>query len=205
MVAHRFKGTINRLVYLGILVFLILASGYVLGTGKFVSAIADQKAPEWKSKGGTWEFSPKRIFGEGTSKFNKAYCVDKSYSNFIYEVRLRKISRNDGPIGLLMRYDERRDEGYMLLIWPHGDYQYSRLVNHERHRENSGTPKALNKGNAWNRIKIIGHDDKLEFYLNGELLAKLNGDTYSFGRLGLVVAGGPEQKAEFEVLSMNEF
>jgi hypothetical protein len=79
------------------------------------------------------------------------------------------------------------------------------LVNQERHRENSGTPRALNKGNAWNRIKIIGRGNQLQFYLNGELLAKLNGGTYSFGRLGLVVAGGPEQKAEFQVLSMNAF
>lgn len=205
MGTYRLKRATNGLVFYTILVLFFHAPGISIGSEQLLLVQSDQNAQKWKSKGGTWNFSSDKIFGQGASGFNKAFYVNNNYSDFIYEVRLRKISPNDGPIGLLMRYDELRDEGYMLLIWPHGDYQYSRLVNQERHRENSGTPRALNKGNAWNRIKIIGRGNQLQFYLNGELLAKLNGGTYSFGRLGLVVTGGPEQKAEFQVLSMNAF
>lgn len=160
---------------------------------------------EWQSKGGTWNFSAKQIFGQGASGYNKAFFAGTNYSDFIYEVRLRKISNNDGPIGLLMRYDEQRDEGYMLEIWPHGDYLFSRLVNQTRHKIGGGTPNVLNKGNAWNNVKVIGQGNVLKLYINGEHQVTFDGSAYSFGRLGLIIHGTPDQKAEFFVLSTNAF
>lgn len=159
----------------------------------------------WQSKGGSWNFSEKQIFGQGASDFNKAYFAGNNYSDFIYEVRLRKISNNDGPLGLLLRYDEQHDEGYLLLLWPHGDYQFSRLVNQTRHAMGSGTPKVLNKGNLWNTVKVIGRGNSLKLYINGEHQVDFDGSVYSFGRLGLVIHGTPDQKAEFFILSKNAF
>ena len=163
------------------------------------------KGEDWKSKGGTWKYSANQVFGQGSSDFNKTFSMKQDFTDFVFEVRIRKVSQNDGPIGLLMRYDEQRDEGYMFLLWPHGDYQISRLVNQTRHRLGSGTPKALNKGNLWNSVKVIGIGTQLKVYINGDLQANFEDDAYSFGRLGLVIHGGPDQRAEFEILSMNSF
>jgi hypothetical protein len=153
----------------------------------------------WQTKGGAWNFNQTPIFGQGTSGFNKAFLINSIYSDFIYEVNLRKISPNDGPIGLLMRYNDQRDEGYMLLIWPHGDWQFSRLVGQTRHRKNSGTPRDLNKGNSWNLIKVIGKGANMAIYINGNHLVNINASEYSSGRNGLVIHGGPDQQAHFQI------
>lgn len=193
----------NIAIILGIVCIIILSPA----TQKIVHPkelmLLAQTEGGWESKGGTWTFSGKQIFGQGASDFNKAFLTNRNFSDFIYEVRLRKLSPNDGPIGLLFRYNEEIDEGYMLLVWPHGDYQVSRLVNQTRHRKGGSTPKVLNKGNSWNRIKVIGKGAQLEIYINGELQVSLEGGEYSFGRLGLVIHGGPDQQAEFELITIN--
>ena len=56
----------------------------------------------WASKNGTWNFNDKKIFGAGVSGFNKAFCSNYNFSDFIYEVRLRKISRNEMSEGKLV-------------------------------------------------------------------------------------------------------
>ena len=178
-------------------------SDFVLSGQTLIAQSDQQYTNSWSSLGGIWNLSGDPLFGEGAAGFNKAFYTGKSFSDFVYEVRLRKISPNDGPIGLLVRYSEQRDEGYLLLIWPHGDYQFSRLVGQERHALLSGTPHILNRGNRWNRLKIIGQGKKLSIFINGEALGSPNDDKFSFGRLGLVIHGGPEQKAEFKILVMN--
>jgi hypothetical protein len=155
---------------------------------------------QWQTKGGTWNFNGPKIIGQGTSGFNKAYWMPSIYNDFNFKVRLRKTSPNDGPIGLLMRYNEMRDEGYMLLIWPHGDYQFSRLVGQTRHRIGSGTPNDLNKGNSSNVIQVIGKGSNMAIYINGNHLVNLNDSQYREGRTGLVIHGGSDQQAEFEIL-----
>jgi 3-keto-disaccharide hydrolase len=160
----------------------------------------------WHSLGGTWTFPDKlgeSLFGEGSSDFNKAYYTKEKFSDFVFEIRLRKISANDGPIGLIVRYDDQRDEGYMLLIWPHGDYQFSRLIGQKRHALGSSSPSTLNKGNSWNRVKIIGKGSQIRIFINGEEQVSFIDDKYLFGRLGVVIHGGPKNKAEFKILSMN--
>jgi hypothetical protein len=145
----------------------------------------------------------RQVFGTGASGFNKAFCTNKNLSDFLYEVRLRKVSNNDGPIGLLMRYDDLRDEGYMLLIWPHGDYQLSKLVDQQRDRIISGTPKALNRGNQWNTLKIIGQGTQFQLFINGvKQEVNIFDDKYSFGKFGLVIHGDVDQKAEFKLIDL---
>lgn len=156
----------------------------------------------WASRGGTWNFRDRQIFAVGAYGFNKAFCVYPTLNDFEFEVRLRKVSYNDGPIGLLLRYDELRDEGYMLLIWPHGDYQLSRLVSQTRHRIDSGSPQSLNRGNNWNTIKVIGRGAKLVLFINGYQELYINDNKYSSGKFGLVIHGDNAQKAEFTVLKL---
>ena len=144
------KNRKNIAIMLGIVCIIILSPATQKILHSKESMLLAQTEGGWESRGGTWTFSGKQIFGQGASDFNKAFLTNRNFSDFIYEVRLRKLSPNDGPIGLLFRYNEDIDEGYMLLLWPHGDYQVSRLV------KGGSKLKVLKKGNSWNRKKGIG-------------------------------------------------
>jgi hypothetical protein len=61
------------------------------------STMPQSSNPSWRSKPGTWNFDSKPFFAVGEKDFNKAYRFGSNFSNVIYEVRLRKTSKNDGP------------------------------------------------------------------------------------------------------------
>lgn len=157
----------------------------------------------WKSKRGTWNFNTTPFFAVGERDFNKSYLSGRDFSNVIYEVRLRKISKNDGPFGLLVRYDDKDDEGYMLLIWPlQGKYQFSRIVGEKRHRIASGSPKSLKTGASWNTIRVTLEASNFDITINGHQVVSLSDDNYYLGKVGLVLHGSSKNRAEFDIRMM---
>lgn len=157
----------------------------------------------WKSKRGNWNFKDTTFFVVGEKGFNKAYLSERNYSNFIYEVRLRKVSGNDGPIGLLIRYDEANDEGYMLLVWPlQGKFQFSRVVSDERHRIGGGSPTYFKTGTNWNTIRVTAEGSNFDISFNGRDTISFFDDYYHFGKAGLVIHGVSKNRAEFDVLKL---
>ncbi len=56
----------------------------------------------WRTLGGYWDYSDNAIFGEGVSGFNKAYNVRGNFSDFQYEVRLRKMTVQSGSLFAMM-------------------------------------------------------------------------------------------------------
>jgi hypothetical protein len=170
---------------------------------KPIALFNTQENTSWNFLGGTWEGSNEHLFGIGASNYNNAYRTNENYSDFVYEVRLRKVSANDDPIGLLLRYDEKRDEGYMLLIWPIGEFEFSRLIGQRKTVLKSGKPEVLVKGEGWNTVKIIAKSSQMRIFINGEEQPTANDDKYLFGKIGLVVYGGPDQKAEFKILNIS--
>jgi hypothetical protein len=160
----------------------------------------DQGKARWRSKRGTWSFDSKPFFAVGEKDFNKAYRSGRNFSNVIYEVRLRKTSNNDGPFGLLVRYNEMDDEGYMLLLWPlQGKYQFSRVVGEQRHRIASGSPASLKTGINWNRIKITAEGSNFDISINSRDTISVTDDYYHLGKIGLVIHGVSKNRAEFDV------
>ena len=160
----------------------------------------DQGKARWRSKRGTWKFDSKPIFVVGEKGFNKAYRSGRDFSNVIYEVRLRKTSNNDGPFGILVRYNEMDDEGYMLLLWPlQGKYQFSRVVGEQRHRIAGGSPASLKTRMNWNTIKITAEGSNFEISFNGRNTISVTNDYYHLGKIGLVIHGVSKNRAEFDV------
>lgn len=154
----------------------------------------------WRSKRGNWNFNDTTIFVVGERDFNKAYLSGQNFSNVIYEVRLRKVSGNDGPIGLLIRYDEKDDEGYMLLIWPiQGKFQFSRVVGEERHRIGGGSPTYFKTGTSWNTIKVTAEGSNFDISFNGRGTISFFDDYYHLGKVGLVIHGVRKNRAEFDI------
>ena len=125
-----------------------------------------------------------------------------NFKNFTYEVRLMKIAE-DGTIGLILRYNEAKDEGYLFHVWPHGDYQFLKFKTDDQVILNKGHPIYFNRElNTWNTIKIVCNEAKFVVYINGDFLVSIKDVTYSVGKVGLLIGGDPRQRAKFEVISL---
>jgi hypothetical protein len=174
-------------------------------TGKRSDNQSIVSTANWSSKGGYWKGADDKLYGEGGANYAK-YFYNQNYTDFVYEVKLRKLSPVDGAVGLLFRYDEKRDEGYLLLIFPDGSSEISQLHGQSKKDAKAIFPSSSlpHKKDQWTNIKIIGNGAKFRIFYNGQEGMDFVDDKYAFGRLGLVIHGGPEQKAEFIIISRNE-
>jgi hypothetical protein len=156
----------------------------------------------WATVEGLWRIENETHFATGIRGFNKSYLETKTYRNLSYEVEFRKTSNNDGPLGLLIRYDPGRDIGYLLLVWPHGDYQFSILTRETRERLASGQyPRpAVHKGGAWNTATITAVGSRFTIEINGSRVASFEHNRLDAGKVGLVIHGTSKNTAEFRNL-----
>jgi len=159
---------------------------------------------DWVGRGGCWDFSKEIISAQATRDWNKAYCRNKNFKNFIYEVTLRKTGES-GPCGLVFQYDDKSDQGYYLLFFPNGGLGVKKFNQEVSTYLTISSSVNLNAGiNVWNTIKVICRESTYKISLNGEQLLSLKDDAYSSGKLGLLIHGGPRQTAEFKIISMKE-
>ena len=162
------------------------------------------KAEGWSARGGYWDFSGKVIKAKGFIGYNKAYYNRKVFADFIYEVKLCKTAE-DGTFGLLFRYDEKNDEGYLLQFWPHGGCSFELIKGGQTHIRQIEIRQPMHQiigTNVWNKVKIIANGSTFKIYLNGYLLDTIIDHQYALGRVGLFVAGDPRQIALFEVTTI---
>jgi hypothetical protein len=152
----------------------------------------------WAIVEGLWRIENETHFATGIRGFNKSYLETRTYRNLSYKVEFRKTSNNDGPIGLLIRYDPGRDKGYLLLVWPHGGYQFSILTGEDRQRLASKDPHpAVHKGGAWNTATITAVGSRFTIEINGSRVASFEDNTLDAGKVGLVIHGTSKNTAEF--------
>ncbi len=168
----------------------------------------DQK--NWQVRGGSWDFSKKIFKAQGYLGHNKAWFKDSVFSDFIYEVRLKKLDQN-GSFGVLFGYAEELDEGYLFCIWPYGGHELQKIKGGQvmlkrfiaSDLKNQVKGLHIIKGlNVWNTFKIVASGSHIDFYINGHLTCVVNEKNYKSGRLGLYVGGDPKQRALFEILTL---
>ena len=157
----------------------------------------------WVGRSGYWEFTDEVIRGQGFMGFNKSYYSEEIFTDFIYEVKINKLSE-DGNFGLLFRYDEKSDDGYSIQFWPHGGCIFV-IADGAIEKKKIKINQPLNQligTNIWNTVKIIGIGSRFEIYLNNHLFDIILDYTFTKGRLGLVIKDDPRQIATFKVLKM---
>lgn len=158
----------------------------------------------WIARGGCWDFSRKIFFSQGYRGGNAAYYKKQDYRNFTYEVKVIKLAE-DGPLGIIFRYDEARDEGYSFAVYPHGEYFLVKFSGHSDVQLIRGATAYLNEEmNTWNTLKIVARGAKFDCYINGNFLVSVIDHSYSVGKIGLANSGDPRQLAKFEVISLIE-
>jgi hypothetical protein len=170
----------------------------------FFSDSLNINAGDWSARGGCWDFTGKVIRAQGFIGYNRAYYNHKVFTDFIYEVKLYKAAE-DGTLGLLFRYDEKNDEGYLLHFWPHGGCKFELFKGGQTRLRTVEVSQPMHQiigTGVWNIVKIVAHGARFKIYLNGYLLDTIVDSQYSSGRVGLFVAGDPRQIALFEVTTI---
>jgi len=174
----------------------------------FLSSSTDSSIRDplnWIAYGGCWEFFGKSIYGQaGGEGRHLLFYQQKVFRNFIFEVRLNKLAEG-GAFGLIIRYNERKKEGYTYIQYPDGGYRFAIIKKELDYSLFQEPASKMNKGtNVWNSIKIIGIGSKFELYLNDQFLTSITDNSYSTGRIGLFLGGDPRQKAVFEIITLKK-
>ena len=126
------------------------------------------------------------------------------FGDFVFEVKLTKLTE-DGSFGLLFRYNERTDNGYILEIYPHGGYVFGAYYLGVRNILTKNRIKKFKRAvHAWNKVKIVGRGNTFAVFVNDYLITSLRDNRYTKGRIGFYVGGGPRQQARFRVLQIRK-
>ena len=161
------------------------------------------KPTNWIARGGCWDFSKRIIQGRGIGIRPIAYFKKENYADFVYEMKLRLLSDEDGSYGMLLRFDEKKDGGYIFGIFPHGDFEFSRIEEGFGYPIVVGPAVYLNDQlKTWNTLKVLCKGTKFEFYLNDHLLAIAEDDGYKSGKIGLYLGHDQRSIVQYEIKSL---
>jgi hypothetical protein len=159
---------------------------------------------DWVARGGCWSFSGKIIAAQGAHTPGRGilYYNKKTFADFVFEVRLNKLAE-DGPFGLLLRYNEKTKEGYTYLLYPHGEYGLAIIRGEPDYSLFQEPAIGMNKdANVWNTIKVVCRGAQFDLYINDHRLTSITDHNYTSGRVGFFLASDPRQKALFEILTL---
>lgn len=157
----------------------------------------------WLARGGCWTLSDSLITAHAYWDSAKLYSK-KSYDDFVFEVRLTKVAES-GPISVLFRYDEEKDEGYHLMCYPLSSPNFAKVVGKKSSYLYLGSSIFWNLGmNQWNTVRIEAVGSRFSFYVNGKHIYTQYGREYTGGRVGLIVWGDPRQTAHFKVMRLEK-
>jgi hypothetical protein len=158
----------------------------------------------WRAYGCYWNLSDSIFLAQGFLPVAKAYYHARTFRNFTFEVRMAKLAE-DGPIGLLFRYNEKRDEGYEIQLWPHGGFAVAKFVGATKKDFASGPPSHFNRElSTWNTVKVVGRGKRFDFFINGFHVCTASDPDHREGKLGLLMPGDARQRAKFQVIKMTE-
>jgi hypothetical protein len=159
---------------------------------------------DWVARGGCWSLSGKIIAAQGTHTFGLGilYYNKRTFADFVFEARLNKLAE-DGSFGLLIRYDEKKKEGYAYQLLPHSGYGFYVITNELDSALFSEPAPNMNKdNNVWNTIKIVCRGAKFDLYMNDHRLTSITDHAFASGRVGFFFGSDPRQKALFEIVTL---
>ena len=158
----------------------------------------------WVASGAFWDLRDSVFSVQGLFPTAKAYYAATTFTDFEYEVRIAKLAE-DGATGLLFRYDNIRDEGYEIHIWPHGGFAIAKVRGPNKTDFASGPPSHFKKElNTWNSVRIIARGDRFNFFVNSFHVCTAIDGQYARGKLGLLMPGDARQRARFHIVTMHE-
>ncbi len=113
------------------------------------------------------------------------------------------LTDEDGMYGMVFRFDEKKDVGYIFAVYPNGSYSFSRLDDGFARQTGGGQAAYLkDQLKTWNRLKVVARGMKFNLYINGNLLVTMEDNSFQAGKVGLYLGHGPTSVLEYEILSL---
>ncbi|HEX9974728.1 MAG TPA: family 16 glycoside hydrolase [bacterium] len=159
------------------------------------------KPSNWIARGGCWDFSKKIFTAQGVGQRPIAYFKRENYADFKFEIRLRLLTDEDGSYGMVFRFDEKMDVGYIFGVWPQGNYEFARLDDCFGYQTGGGQAVYLkDQLKTWNRLKVVAKGTKFDLYINDNLLVTIEDNSFKSGKVGFYLGHGPQSQVEYEIL-----
>lgn len=117
------------------------------------------------------------------------------------DVKVKKSKNLDKAFGIMFRKQEGPWDEYNFFITPAGNFGVERTENKNSHTtllKNWSPHPAIFPMDTkkWNRLEIRAWDGTMDFFINGEKVARVHDSTYGSGDIGL--AAGPDQHILFD-------
>jgi hypothetical protein len=119
----------------------------------------------------------------------------KAFTDVTIDVDARKIGGPDNnEYGVICRYQDENNF-YFFTVTSDGYYGVSKQLEDEISligMTELKSSSAINKADGENHITVVCDGNKLQFTVNGTLLAELEDDTFTSGDIGMIAASGEE-------------
>ncbi len=113
-----------------------------------------------------------------------------SYSDFTVEVDALSLpSLMEGLYGLIFRVSSDGKDMYQFVVSSEGFWQLWRVAGGSRSsltQVQDNPASAINKGTAWNHLKVTAKGATVNMYVNGTNVCELTGASLASGRLGFI-------------------
>ena len=161
-------------------------------TGSFNAQFND-----WKPQSGSWYLASGKYLKTGGVKNKGAsvsYVKNTSINNLDYRVRMQRTGCDSCANRIIIRGTPKPFSG-STRIWRSGYlFQYSRNGKYSVWRFVNGTGKkikgwtyssAINKGTAWNTLRVVANGKWLKYYINGTLVWSGSDTQLTSGQVGI--------------------
>jgi len=115
-------------------------------------------------------------------------CTKVEFSDLILEVDATQVAgSNNNTYGVIFRYGLDNDEFYVFAI--SGDGSYTLTIDGVQHTEPDiivdwTKTSTINQGQQTNRIKVVAFGQKIEYYINDQLLGEAQNERLASGTVG---------------------
>ncbi|MEE4240167.1 MAG: C25 family cysteine peptidase [Desulfopila sp.] len=158
-------------------------------------------ADGWIAHSGSWYYDDNYLWTEGIIGTSSSVSYTEDFTNFDYQVRMWRYG-NDGDANRIMV----RGLPDPLFSYNHWNcsyfFQYSRNGTFSIWKELSDgsvtalqdwvMSSAINTGDAWNTLRVVGNGSNLYFYINDSLVWSGTDSSLSSGRVGIGMYRGDD-------------
>jgi hypothetical protein len=168
----------------------------------------DPLTGDWQVKSGVYHVE------HNDSIFNTSSAIDTLLTDYIFEVKARKISGDFYNVGIYFNGDPSQLTGfgnwsntYKLIIGTHQRWRFGKLVsgNYTQFAFDSNLV-VLNPGfGVWNVIRVVVSGGKFEVFLNGNSMGVFTDNTFASGKVGITMFDEfYEGEAEYDYVMIAE-
>jgi hypothetical protein len=144
-----------------------------------------------KRPGGTWKNSSNAYFTSGVANKSSSSSYNKTFKNFTYQARMKRVSSSYGEVGLVVRgaptFDSYNDwrNAYYFLYDQTGYFSVLKRVNGSWTTLKGWTSSASIVKDGWNTLKVVANGSSLRYYINGKLVWSGSDAKFASGQVGL--------------------